>query len=85
MQADISFLILEADEKVGGRIKSDHVDGFILDHGFKSCKQLILKPAASWIMMPRFETLSPGVAVMTNGQLFTFLIPCEDPGTCGLH
>ncbi len=31
----IDFLILEADHRLGGRIKSDHVDGFILDHGFQ--------------------------------------------------
>ncbi len=35
MKAGLRFLILEAGQTVGGRIKSDHVDGFILDHGFE--------------------------------------------------
>ncbi|MGP0591651.1 NAD(P)/FAD-dependent oxidoreductase [Nitrospira sp. T9] len=31
----IDFLLLEASEEVGGRIGSDHLDGFILDRGFQ--------------------------------------------------
>ena len=30
-----SFTILETDKNPGGRVKSDHIDGFILDHGFQ--------------------------------------------------
>lgn len=36
LQADnIPFLLLEASEAVGGRVRSDVVDGFILDRGFQ--------------------------------------------------
>jgi monoamine oxidase len=31
----ISFVILEAGRRFGGRIKTDRVDGFLLDHGFQ--------------------------------------------------
>ena len=31
----VPFLILEADEQIGGRIKTDQVDGFLLNHGFQ--------------------------------------------------
>ena len=31
----IDFLLLEASEEVGGRIGSDHLNGFILDRGFQ--------------------------------------------------
>lgn len=31
----LSCLVLEATDRVGGRIKTDNVDGFLLDHGFQ--------------------------------------------------
>ena len=31
----VSSLILESSEAVGGRIRTDHVDGFSLDRGFQ--------------------------------------------------
>jgi phytoene dehydrogenase-like protein len=34
-QANVSFQILEADTAVGGRIRTDTVDGFLLDRGFQ--------------------------------------------------
>ncbi len=36
---NIDFLLLEATDRVGGRVKTDHVEGFLLDHGF----QILLK------------------------------------------
>ncbi|MFN8006317.1 MAG: NAD(P)-binding protein [Terriglobia bacterium] len=37
-QENIPFLILEGAEAVGGRIRTDRVDGFLLDRGFlRSC------------------------------------------------
>ena len=35
MKDEIPFLILEADQRIGGRIKTDRRDGFILNHGFQ--------------------------------------------------
>lgn len=32
---DVSIKILEKSDGVGGRIRSDHVDGYILDRGFQ--------------------------------------------------
>jgi len=34
-QKGIDFLLLEASDRVGGRVKTDLVDGFRLDHGFQ--------------------------------------------------
>ncbi|MEM9546067.1 MAG: NAD(P)/FAD-dependent oxidoreductase [Bacteroidota bacterium] len=34
-QSGIDFLMLEASDRIGGRIKTDVVDGFRLDHGFQ--------------------------------------------------
>ena len=33
--AGVPFLILEADRRIGGRLKTDRIDGFLLDHGFQ--------------------------------------------------
>ena len=35
MEDDIPFLILEADRRIGGRLKTDNLNGFILNHGFQ--------------------------------------------------
>ncbi len=35
MEENIPFSILEADQRIGGRLKSDHIYGFILNHGFQ--------------------------------------------------
>ena len=32
---DLSFTILEASHAIGGRVQTDCVDGFLLDHGFQ--------------------------------------------------
>ena len=34
-QSGIPFLILEADDRIGGRLKTDRLDGFLLNHGFQ--------------------------------------------------
>ena len=31
----ISFQILEASDGIGGRVRTDHLDGFLLDRGFQ--------------------------------------------------
>jgi phytoene dehydrogenase-like protein len=33
--AGIPFLILEADHRIGGRLKTDRMDGFIFNYGFQ--------------------------------------------------
>lgn len=38
--AGLDVVVLEANDSVGGRIRTDHVDGFLLDHGFQ-----LLNPA----------------------------------------
>lgn len=34
-RAGLPFLLIDASDAVGGRVRSDHVDGFILDRGFQ--------------------------------------------------
>jgi phytoene dehydrogenase-like protein len=35
MNRSVSFIILEADDRIGGRLKTDVLDGFLLNHGFQ--------------------------------------------------
>ena len=35
IQAGLDVVVLEADDRPGGRLKTDRVDGFLLDHGFQ--------------------------------------------------
>jgi len=35
MKRSVSFIIVEADDRIGGRLKTDVLDGFLLNHGFQ--------------------------------------------------
>lgn len=65
--------LLEATDRVGGRVRTDVVDGFTLDHGFQvlltaypACRELLDYDA---LRLRRFE---PGVLIRQNGR-FTLL------------
>jgi phytoene dehydrogenase-like protein len=76
----IDFLILEADHRLGGRIKSDHVDGFILDHGFQVL-QTAYPEARGQLDFKKLDlnAFSPGVAVRINGEFFYISDPVRRP------
>ena len=80
MKEGIRFLILEACQRVGGRIKSDRVDGFILDHGFQVL-QTAYPEARSLLDYDELnlKPFSPGVAVRKNEQLFYISDPIRRP------
>lgn len=73
-------LILEASERAGGRVKTDQVDGFLLDRGF----QVLLTEYAE---VQRYLDLSqlnlryfePGAAIYADGRAFRFRDPLRDP------
>jgi len=39
-QRGLTFLVLKASDGVGGRVRTDKVEGFLLDRGFQVCLQL---------------------------------------------
>jgi hypothetical protein len=61
--------ILESSDRVGGRIKSDHIDGFICDHGFQ-----VINPKYSELertgVVPelQIQSLPKGFDISINGR-----------------
>jgi len=80
MKAGIKFLILEGGNRIGGRIKSDMVNGFILDQGFQVL-QTAYPEARRQLNYDKLELnpFSPGVAVRANGKLFYISDPVRRP------
>jgi len=72
--------ILEATDRVGGRIKTDQVGGFALDHGF----QVLLTAYQEARRYLNYEALQlarfrPGAVVCRNGQTFPVVDPLREP------
>ena len=76
----ISPIIIEASERVGGRIKTDITDGYQLDHGF----QVLLssyKAAKKYLNFQDLElqTLKAGACIFKDGKKISFGDPLRDP------
>lgn len=79
-QAGRKPLLLEASDRVGGRLKTDVVDGFLLDHGF----QVLL---TEYPEVKRYldlkalgvRTFRPGGHVHTRQMHFRFADPLREP------
>ena len=80
MEDNIPVLVLDANQRIGGRLKTDYLDGFILNHGFQVLQtaypealrildydQLALKPF--W----------PGAIVRANGKFHRIADPARRP------
>lgn len=79
-KAGKEVLILEASDRVGGRIKTDIVDGFRLDHGFQVF--LTAYPEAKAILdydKLNLKRFLPGSAVMYDGGMFEIADPIRRP------
>lgn len=77
-KAGKKFLLAEASDRVGGRVKSDKVDGFLLDHGF----QVLLTEYPEAKQLLNYEKLKlrkffPGVYIYNGSPKFKLL---ADPG-----
>ena len=80
-EAGKSVLVLEATDRVGGRVRSDVVDGFVLDHGFQvlltaypACRELL---DYSELKLRPFE---PGALVRHGGKFCLLGDPWRRPG-----
>jgi phytoene dehydrogenase-like protein len=72
--------VLEASDGVGGRVRSDRVDGFVLDRGFQVLLGAYPEPRAvldrAALDLRRFE---PGALVHSGGRFFAVADPLRRP------
>lgn len=78
--ASISVAVLEAADAVGGRVRTDHVDGFQLDRGF----QVLLPGYPEVPRVMDLEALSlgafpPAVTVQRGARTWTLADPFQQP------
>lgn len=77
----LAVVVLEAADAVGGRVRTDRVDGFLVDRGFQ-----VLNPAypavRRWVDVPALELQRFGVgAIVRTGDATTTLAhPLRHPG-----
>lgn len=78
--AGIRFRILEASDRIGGRVKTDRIDGFLLDHGF----QVLQNAYPEARRQLDYEALNlhafaPGVIIRADGRFHRLADPRRMP------
>ncbi len=79
-QANIPFLLLEASDGVGGRVRTDRLDGFLLDRGFQVLQTAY--PEARRVLdyqALNLRPFSPGALVYFQGRLHRVVDPLRQP------
>lgn len=65
----LEFQVIEASDRIGGRVKTDEVEGFLLDHGFQvllsSYPQVQKHLNLNELKLGSF---SPGARIYANGS-----------------
>lgn len=82
-EANIEFTILEGSDAAGGRVRSDSVEGFVLDRGF----QVLLDAYPEAQALLDYDKLAlksfiPGAQVRYDRQFHTVADPWRRPGDC---
>jgi phytoene dehydrogenase-like protein len=79
-KAGIPFLVLEASDGVGGRVRTDHVEGFLLDRGFQVF-QTAYPEARRVLNYPALDLkpFYPGALVYYDGRLHRVGDPLRQP------
>lgn len=79
-KAGYSPVILEAGSDIGGRMKTDHVDGFLLDQGFQILNTAY--PEAKRYLdfqALHLKTFDPGAVVFSEDETFIISDPIRNP------
>jgi phytoene dehydrogenase-like protein len=77
-----SVVVLERSDGIGGRVRTDRVDGFLLDRGFQV--MLTAYPEAHRQLdldALELRPFEPGAMVWTDGRMSTVSDPLRRPGT----
>jgi phytoene dehydrogenase-like protein len=79
-QAGIPFLMVEGSDGVGGRVRTDHVEGFLLDRGFQVL-QTAYPEARRVLNYPalHLKPFYPGALVYCDGRLHRVGDPLRQP------
>lgn len=80
MNRSVSFIILEADDRIGGRLKTDVLDGFLLNHGFQVL-QTAYPEARRQLDYHRLELkpFAPGAIIRASGKFMRVSDPRRRP------
>jgi phytoene dehydrogenase-like protein len=79
-EADIPFVILEADQQIGGRLKTDEVDGFLLDQGFQVLQTAY--PEAQRVLdfeRLKLKAFAPGAIIRIDEEFHKIADPRRRP------
>lgn len=79
-KAGFSPIILEASSEIGGRMKTDHVDGFLLDHGFQVLNTAY--PEAKRYLdfqALHLKTFDPGAVIFSGKDAYIISDPIRNP------
>ena len=75
-----NVLVLEASDRAGGRVKTDIIDGFLLDRGFQVF--LTAYPEAKSLLNYKdlqLKKMLPGATVLYDGGIFEIADPLRRP------
>ena len=78
--AGVPFTLLEAADRIGGRIRTDRRSGFLLDRGFQVLQTAY--PEARRVLDYRqldLRRFAPGVKIRIQGRFFTVADPLRKP------
>ena len=79
-ERDVDVTLFERDGTVGGRVRSDHVDGFVLDRGFQAL--FTAYPAVQHELdldALSLRSFRPGATLVRPGERTTLADPLGDP------
>ena len=71
-------VLLEASDGIGGRVRTDRVDGFTLDRGFQLYNPAYPEGLAAWPDL-ELRQFAPGVDVVRDGMAHALVDPRRDP------
>lgn len=79
-KAGFSPIILEATDKIGGRVKTDLVDGFLLDYGFQVLNTAYPE-AKRYLNFQelRLKTFDPGAVIFDENDSYIITDPMRNP------
>ena len=80
LKHNIDVLVLEAQDDVGGRVRTDLVDGFQLDRGFQVLQTAYPEAAAQLDYDSlRLHSFAPGALIHTRGRMIEMSDPWRRP------